>query len=117
MKKLVALTFLLAFVFASYAGNGGIENPKATNYTQVLKDIKYPQVCREKGIEGKVIVMLNIDKYGKITNYEFKSSPCSDLREAVEVALPGLKFKPAIDEDGEAVAGKLTLPVNFKLTI
>lgn len=117
MKKLAAFTLLFAIVTLGYAGNGTPESPKATNYKQILKEITYPQVCREKGIEGKVIVMLKIDKFGEIDSYEVKSSPCSDLREAVEAALPSMTFKPATNENGDNVAGSITLPVNFKLTI
>ena len=117
MKKLVVLTFLLAFVTVAFAGNGKGEVAKAVNYKQVLKEIQYPQVCREKGIEGKVIVMLKIDKHGNIKNYKFKEYPCTDLKIAVEAVLPSMVFEPARNESGEAVAGKIALPVNFQLSI
>lgn len=117
MKKLVAILFTTVFISASYAGNNIPEAPKAMNYKQILSQIEYPQVCREKGIEGKVIVMLRISAQGDILEYDFKSAPCSDLQDAVEASLPGMKFKPATDENGRAVDGILALPVNFKLTI
>lgn len=117
MKKITILAFTLTFVLVSYAGSGVAESPKATNYKEILKEIEYPQVCRKRGIEGKVIVMLNVDKYGEVTSHEFKASPSSDMEEAVEAAIPSMTFKPAVDEDGENVAGKITLPINFKLSI
>jgi TonB family protein len=117
MKKIIAIVFTLIFVFTSFAGNGIAENPKTINYEEVLKGIEYPQVCREKGIEGRVIVLLSINKLGEITDYNFEAFPCSDLKEAVEDALPNMSFKPAINEQGQAVDGQLALPVNFKLTL
>lgn len=117
MKKLITLALSMVFAVASYATNGEAESPKATNYKQILEEIEYPQVCREKGIEGKVIVMLNLDQYGAITSHEFKKSPCSDMEEAVEKVLPNMSFKPATDENGENIAGKIALPINFKLSL
>ncbi len=117
MKKLILLSFTLALFFASYAENDKAEAPKMNNYKQVLSEIEYPQVCREKGIEGKVIVMLRISAQGEITDYEFKAAPCTDLEEVVEASLPKMKFTPATDKDGNAIAGIITFPVNFKLTI
>ncbi|MEP5610601.1 MAG: energy transducer TonB [Cyclobacteriaceae bacterium] len=117
MKKLIALTFTLAIVFASYAGDGKAEKPKATNYKEVLKEIVYPQASMEQGIEGKVIVELKINKSGEITNYKFKSFPCSDMKEVVESALTKMTFVPATNKKGQTVNGRITLPVNFQLTI
>lgn len=116
MKKLVTYAFALTLLATSYANNGA-ELPKVMNYKQALSEIEYPQVCRERGIEGKVIVALRIDKHGQIINYKVQSTPCSEMQEAVEAVLPSMAFKPALDENGQPVEGILTLPVNFKLTI
>lgn len=117
MKKLLTVLFLFAFAFTTYAGGGAVENAKATNYKEVLKQIEYPQVCREKGIEGQVLVLLRIGKNGQIKSYKIKSAPCSDLEVAVENSLPFLTFEPGRDGNGKAVSSKVVLPVNFKLTI
>ena len=117
MKKILALSFTLAIVFASYATNGNAEKPQATNYKEVLKQIVYPQSSIEQGIEGKVIVELKINKAGEITNYKFKSYPCDDMKEVVESSINKITFLPATNKKGEAVKGKITLPVNFQLTI
>ena len=120
MKKIFTLIILTAFVFVLHAQSSGTQaytNPKATNYKEVLKGIEYPQVCREKGIEGTVLVVLNINENGTMTNYKFKSAPCDDLQTAVENSLSKLTFEPAKNPQGQAVRGKLTLPVQFKLSI
>ncbi|MEO9869205.1 energy transducer TonB [Ekhidna sp.] len=117
-KQLLALTMTL-FVLGALANNGNdkAESPKPVNYKEVISKIEYPKVCKEKGIEGQVIVTLKIDETGKVINHEFESYPCSDLRDAVKDILPKLNFTPAKNKNGEAVVGKIAVPVNFKLTI
>lgn len=117
-KQLLALTMVF-FVLGALANNGKgeAESPKAVNYKEVISEIVYPQVCKEKGIEGQVIVTLKIDEMGKVISHEFGSYPCTDLRDAVKNIIPSLNFTPAKNENGEAVVGKVALPVNFKLTI
>lgn len=117
MKKLLTIAITAIFVFGAYAGNGEAKEAKVTNYKEVLSQIEYPQVCREQGIEGKVIVHLIINENGEISNHEFASYPCTDLRDAVENSLSQLQFIPARNDKGEAVKGAFTLPVNFKLTL
>ena len=82
---------------------------------QFFSKIKYPIVCREKGIEGVVKVKITVDKRGQIRRYRILESPCSDLREAVEQVLPSLEFEPATVE-GREVNSKIVIPVDFRLT-
>ncbi len=117
MKKLITLSFAFAIVLCSYAGNGKAEKPTATNYKEVLKEIVYPQASVEQGIEGKVVVDIKVNKLGEIVSYRFKSYPCRDLKEAVESSLTKITFLPATNKKGEAVNGRVTLPINFQLTI
>lgn len=117
MKKLLTIAITAIFVFGAYAGDGKAKQAKVTNYKDVLSEIEYPLVCKEQGIEGKVLVSINLNAAGEITNHEFLAFPCTDLKEAVEKALPKLQFNPARNDEGQAVKGKVILPVNFKLTI
>ncbi len=119
MKKQLLILSLVLFVFGAQANNGKgeAEGPKPTNYKEVISQIEYPKVCKEKGIEGKVIVTLKIDEIGNVINHEFGSYPCTDLRDAVKDAIKDLKFVPAKDVNGNPIVGKIALPVNFKLTI
>lgn len=118
MKKQFLIFTLVFFVFGAFATNGGKEeSPKATNYKEVISKIEYPKVCKAKGIEGTVVVTLKIDKTGKVINHEFGSYPCTDLRDAVKDVIKDLEFTPAKDAKGNAVVGKIAVPVNFKLTI
>ena len=121
MKKQILALAMMFFVLGAFATNGNgegvAESPKPVNYKDVISAIEYPQVCKEKGIEGQVIVTLKIDEMGKVISHEFGKYPCTDLRDAVEKVLPDLNFTPAKDKNGNAVVGKIAVPVNFKLTI
>ena len=110
------MVFFVVFAFANN-GEGKAESPKSVNYKDVISKIEYPKVCKEKGIEGMVIVTIKVDKEGNVLNHKFESYPCTDLRDAVKDILPELQFTPAKNAKGQAVVGKIAVPVNFKLTI
>lgn len=119
MKKTLLILAIAFCVLGAQANNGDgkAENPKPMNYKEVVSNIEYPLVCKEKGIEGMVLVTLKIDQTGKVINHRFESYPCTDLRDAVKAVLPNLSFTPAKNSKGEAVVGRISVPVNFKLTI
>jgi len=119
MKKQLLILAMALCVLGAQANNGDnkAENPKPINYKEVISNIEYPLVCKEKGIEGQVLVTLKIDQAGKVINHRFESYPCTDLRDAVKKVLPKLNFEPAKNSNGDAVVGLIALPINFKLTI
>lgn len=117
MKKVFTLAITALFIFAASANNGEGELAKIKNYKEVVSKIEYPQISKEQGIEGKVIVSINIDEVGNIKDYKFLSSPCKNLTNAVEKSIKNLQFSPAKDTNGNPIAGKVVLPVDFKLTI
>ncbi len=116
MKKIktILIAMLLMVAYVSTANNGD-PKPMVSNYTQVISQIEYPINCREKGIEGTVMVSISVDRRGNMKNYSILESPCSDLKEAVEAVLPSLSFEPAV-VDGKAVSSKILIPVEFRLT-
>ena len=118
MKK--TLLVLLSFTFLISAYGQPLSSAKVvevTNYKEVLSQIVYPQVCKEKGIEGKVIVSLEVDERGKVVSHDFISFPCTDLRDVVKNALPEFNFNPAINDSGQKITSRITMPVKFELTI
>lgn len=117
MKKYVALSIMAVLSLQLSAFSEGITGPKAINYVEVISKMEYPKVCKEKGIEGTVIVELNISKHGEIQSYEISKYPNVELKVAVEELLNELKFTPAKNYHGDSVDGKVILPINFKLTI
>jgi TonB family protein len=120
MKKAAYIftIFFLAFGMLAFANNGDKTTKKAvvSNYSDVLKQIEYPQVCREQGIEGTVLVRVSLNEKGQMISHEFVKYPCTDLKDVVAQKLAALTFKPAI-ENGEAVSSKLLIPIEFKLTL
>ena len=117
MKTLLMLLSVCFILFVNGQPLSSSKVVEVTNYKEVLSQIEYPQVCKEKGIEGKVIVSLRVDANGKLMSHKFIAYPCVDIKGAVMEALPKLKFNPAINQHGDAVAGSITMPINFRLTI
>lgn len=116
MKKVrTALVIALLSVGFIAVANNGDPKPIVSNYSQVISQVEYPMDCREKGIEGTVMVQITVDRQGSMIDYKILESPCSDLASAVEKVLPGLSFQPAL-VDGKAVSSKILIPVEFRLT-
>ena len=80
-----------------------------------MKHVKYPEIAREAGIEGTVLVQCFIDKKGNvIKTVVVKGLKGTGLNEAAMDALEKTKFKPAIQRD-KPVGVWLAIPVTFKL--
>ncbi len=77
------------------------------------ENIKYPKECVEKGIEGRVLIDIIIDKEGNVTEPKVKKSvdPLLDA-EALRVVKAMPKWTPGM-KDGNAVSVKYTIPVTF----
>lgn len=79
------------------------------------KNIKYPPIARENGIEGKVILSFVVDKNGGIRDIKVRrgiGGGCDE--EAVRVVKSMPEWKPG-KQNGKAVNVMFNLPVNFKL--
>lgn len=79
------------------------------------KNIKYPSVCRENNIQGRVLIQFIVNKDGSIVEPEVVKSvnPYLD-KEAIRVVSAMPKWTPG-EQRGKTVRVKFTLPVNFKL--
>ena len=79
------------------------------------KNIKYPQICRENNIQGRVIVTFIVNKDGSIVEPEIASSVNPSLdKEALRVISNMPNWKPGYQR-GKPVRVKYSVPVNFKL--
>ena len=79
------------------------------------KNIKYPQMARESGIQGLVFVNFVIEPDGSVSNVNVMRSlggGCDE--EAIRVVKSMPKWKPG-KQRGKAVRVSYILPVNFKL--
>lgn len=86
---------------------------KLMNY--IAKNLKYPVVAQENGIQGKVIIRFVVDKTGKIRFPKIVRSidPLLD-NEALQVIKSLTGFIPG-EKDGKKVNVYFTLPIGFKL--
>ncbi len=80
------------------------------------KNIEYPSVCRENGIQGKVFLKFVIDESGDLQSIEVIKSSGTDLldKEAVRVAHQMSRWKPGYQK-GKAVKVYYNLPISFKI--
>jgi protein TonB len=79
------------------------------------KNIKYPVVAEENGIQGRVVATFVVERDGSITDVKIVKSVDPSLdKEAVRVLKAMPKWIPG-KQNGQAVRVKYTVPVTFRL--
>jgi protein TonB len=79
------------------------------------KNIKYPVVAEENGVQGRVVVTFVVEKDGSITDVKVVKSVDPSLdKEAARVVKSMPHWIPG-KQNGSAVRVKYTVPVTFKL--
>jgi protein TonB len=79
------------------------------------KNIKYPAVAEENGVQGRVIVTFVVERDGSITDVRVVKSVDPSLdKEAQRVVKSMPRWIPG-KQNGSAVRVKYTVPVTFKL--
>lgn len=83
---------------------------------QWLRDnIKYPSICRDQGVQGRVIVAFVVNRDGSIVDVKVVRSPDGHLSdEAMRVVKLMPKWKPA-RQGNKTVRSRFNLPVMFRL--
>ncbi|MGI9175180.1 MAG: M56 family metallopeptidase [Rhodothermales bacterium] len=76
--------------------------------------IRYPEIAKEAGIEGRVFVQFVVDEEGNVTDPFVQKGVHEALDAEALRVMETVKFTPG-REDGEPVKVKLALPFNFKL--
>ena len=84
-------------------------------YDFMEKNIKYPKVAEDNGIQGRVILTFIVKKDGSLSDVRVAKSvdPALD-KEAVRLVESMPKWNPGI-EKGQYVNVKFTVPVTFRL--
>jgi len=83
----------------------------------VFKEIKYPKIAREKGIQGDVIITVVLDEEGYLISSKVKKGIGAECdKEALKAVKRGfeLGFEPAF-LNGNAVRVKYDILINFRL--
>jgi TonB family protein len=84
-------------------------------YGAIQKNLVYPEKARKAGVEGRVMVWVNIDPHGEVKRMQLmKSLGHSGCDEAAMNAIKSVTWKPAMDED-KAVSVWVAVPVDFRL--
>lgn len=78
--------------------------------------IKYPQICIEQNVQGRVQVGFVVNRDGSIVDVKILRSPDPNLsKEAERVVKMMPKWKPA-KQNNKTVRSRFNLPVNFRLS-
>ena len=81
----------------------------------LAEHLKYPSICQEQGVQGRVFVSFEVNKDGSIVDVEIKRSPDPNLsKEAERVVKSMPKWQPA-RQGNRTVRSRFTLPVMFRL--
>ena len=81
----------------------------------ISKNVKYPVLAMENGIQGKVYIQFVIEKDGSITDVKVARGVDASLdKEAVRVVKAMPKWKPG-KQRGKPVRVSYTVPINFQL--
>jgi len=92
------------------------EPPEAVGgVAAIARNIDYPEIAKEAGIEGTVIVQSFIDKKGNVLkSIILKGMEGTGLNEAAIEAIEKTTWKPAVQRDRN-VGVWIAIPVTFKL--
>ena len=89
-------------------------NPEG-GFAAIQKNLRYPEIARKAGIEGRVYVNVLIDEKGRIVKTKIlKSLGDNGCDEAAVAAIKAVKWSPA-QKDGKPVKTWVGIPVVFKL--
>ncbi len=100
-----------AAIFVAYD-----EEPRPIGgFAAIQRALKYPEIARKAGIEGKVIVHVLVNEKGIVEKTKIlKSLGHSGCDEAAVNAIRSVKWKPALQRD-KPVKVWVAIPVIFKL--
>lgn len=83
----------------------------------VSKNVKYPAVARENGIQGTVVVRFVVEKDGSVSNIEVLREPGFGLGEEAKRVVERMpKWERVGRQNGRNVKVYFTMPIKFKLS-
>ena len=89
--------------------------PQLIGGLQGLQDrLVYPQVAKDAGIEGQVVVQFIVNEQGRVEDPVVLRSPDDVLSEAALAAVRESRFEPG-RTGGEAVKVRFAVPITFRL--
>lgn len=87
--------------------------PECVNLSQVRSSMRYPEIAREAGMEGRVTVKVLVGPSGNVIKVGSVSGP-DVFHDEVRSKATDLQFTPGL-QNGKPVKVWVTVPFNFKL--
>ena len=79
------------------------------------KNLRYPQICKEQGLQGRVIVQFVVNPDSTLSDFNVIKSVNPHLdKEALRVVSSMPKWKPG-EQRGKPVRSQFIIPVTFRL--
>ncbi len=91
-----------------------VEKQPYIDLAELKKKVKYPEVARRAGLEGRVVVRVLVGKDGKPRKCVIEQSDNEIFNQAAIDAIMQSVFTPAI-QNGEPIAVWVSIPIDFKL--
>lgn len=88
--------------------------PVPVNLNEVRKILTYPQLAKDAGISGTVVLRIIVDKHGNYRSHKVLNGVHPILLKAVEKEVSNLLFSPAIWQ-GKPVPFHVNIPFRFEL--
>ena len=86
-----------------------------TFHAWVQKNVKYPEIAQENGIQGRVLLQFVIEKDGTLGQVKVLQTPDLSLTdEAIRVVTSAPKWSPAMNKN-KPVRINFTMPIEFRL--
>jgi len=79
---------------------------------ELSANIKYPEIARKMGIQGRVIAKVLVSKEGKAKNVEIIESVDEMFDKPAKQAISQLKFVPG-KKEGNPIDSWISIPVDF----
>lgn len=84
-------------------------------FEYLSKNIKYPAIAEENGVQGRVIVTFVVERDGSITDVKVAKSVDPALDKEAQRVVRGMPHWIPGKQNGSAVRVKYTVPVTFRL--
>ncbi len=102
-------------IFADSEVQPSPEGGMSAFYEYIRRNLRYPALPRQQGVEGKVFVQFVVETDGSLTNVEVIRGIGSGYdEEAVRVVRQSVPWNPGT-QNGKLVKVRMVLPITFKL--
>jgi protein TonB len=90
---------------------------KIARGARVVREVRapYPEQARDAGIEGVVLLQVEVTRTGAIHSVRVLNDPGYGLGAAAARALRSFRFAPAVDGGGQPIDSRFTYTYRFEL--